>query len=106
MGAISMVDPERRLKRQRRRAVLASGAITTGDLVQLQFQRGLVTRAELEAELGIGGVFGVPPTADAIGHPDYFGYVQAGDEAAAGILPVEGAVGYDVYYGRRTGPAW
>jgi hypothetical protein len=73
--------------------------------MRLRCQRGIVTRAELETDLGVG-VFGVPPTPDAISDPNYVGYVQAGDEAAAGILTVEGAVGYDVYYGRCEGPAW
>lgn len=101
-----MTGPERRLKRQRSRAQRASGEMTADDVMQLRFRRGLTTRVELEARLGVGSVFGVPPTADAIGDPHYMGYVQAGQEAAAGILPVEGAVGYDVYYGRHEGPAW
>jgi hypothetical protein len=61
---------------------------------------------EAEAEPDVGSVFGVPPTPDPISDPNYVGYVQAGDEAAAGILTVEGAVGYDVYFGRYKGPAW
>jgi hypothetical protein len=58
---------------------------------------------EPEDDLGFGSVFGVPPTAAAISDPNYVGYVQAGQEAAAGIVAVEGAVGYDVYMGRHPG---
>ena len=94
---------ERRLGRQRRRAQRASGQLAADELLQLQFRRGIVTRAELEAETAGVGVFGVPPTPEAISDPTYIGHVQAGNEAAAGILTVEGAVGYDVYRGRHPG---
>jgi hypothetical protein len=66
--------------------------------------RHAIAAAESDAEVGIGSVFGVPPTADAIGDPHFVGYVQAGQETAAGIVAVEGAVGYDVYMGWH--PEW
>jgi len=74
--------------------------VTGEDLPQPQSES-----AELDTDASID-VFGVPPTVAPISDPNYLGYVQAGQEAAAGILPVEGAVGYDVYYGRYEGPAW
>jgi len=101
-----MTNPERRIKRQRTRAQRASGEMTAETLLQLRFNRGIVTRAELEADVRGVGVFGIPPTPEAISDPRFVGHVQAGDEAAAGLLPVDGAVGYDVYVGRYTGPAW
>lgn len=59
---------------------------------------------------------GVPPTPDPIAHPDYIGYVPADGSAPSGhtlagseavelrIPEVEGAVGFDIYYGRPAAP--